>query len=129
MASLNDVIGINQLSQSLLPAIVELSEDTKWRVRLAILEHMPLLAEQLGRKMFDDKLNELCMKWLVDHVFAIRQAATVTVKKLVVTFGMEWAKEAVIPKGRITRSPKRILSLRFIVPILMNYFSVRIGYR
>ena len=90
---------------------------------------MPLLAEQLGRKMFDDKLNELCMKWLVDHVFAIRQAATVTVKKLVVTFGMEWAKEAVIPKGRITRSPKRILSLRFIVPILMNYFSVRIGYR
>ena len=117
MASLNDVIGINQLSQSLLPAIVELSEDTKWRVRLAILEHMPLLAEQLGRKMFDDKLNELCMKWLVDHVFAIRQAATVTVKKLVVTFGMEWAKEAVIPKGRITRSPKRILSLRFIVPV------------
>lgn len=115
MASLNDVIGINQLSQSLLPAIVELSEDTKWRVRLAILEHMPLLAEQLGRKMFDDKLNELCMKWLVDHVFAIRQAATVTVKKLVVTFGMEWAKEAVIPKGRITRSPKRILSLGFKV--------------
>lgn len=117
MASLNDVIGINQLSQSLLPAIVELSEDTKWRVRLAILEHMPLLAEQLGRKMFDDKLNELCMKWLVDHVFAIRQAATVTVKKLVVTFGMEWAKEAVIPKGRITRSPKRILSLGFKVPM------------
>ena len=117
MASLNDVIGINQLSQSLLPAIVELSEDTKWRVRLAILEHMPLLAEQLGRKMFDDKLNELCMKWLVDHVFAIRQAATVTVKKLVVTFGMEWAKEAVIPKGRITRFPKRILSLGFKVPM------------
>ena len=117
MASLNDVIGINQLSQSLLPAIVELSEDTKWRVRLAILEHMPLLAEQLGRKMFDDKLNELCMKWLVDHVFAIRQAATVTVKKLVVTFGMEWAKEAVIPKGRITRPQKRILSLGFKVPM------------
>ena len=107
MASLNDVIGINQLSQSLLPAIVELSEDTKWRVRLAILEHMPLLAEQLGRKMFDDKLNELCMKWLVDHVFAIRQAATVTVKKLVVTFGMEWAKEAVIPKGRTSTQPYR----------------------
>jgi len=99
LASLNDVIGINQLSQSLLPAIVELAEDNKWRVRLAILEHMPLLAEQLGRKMLDDKLNELCMKWLGDHVFAIRQAATVTVKKLVVTFGMDWAKEAVVPKG------------------------------
>lgn len=42
------VIGIHQLSQSLLPAIVELAEDPKWRVRLAIIEHMPLLAEQLG---------------------------------------------------------------------------------
>ena len=48
----NEVIGIQQLSQSLLPAIVELAEDTKWRVRLAIIEYMPLLAGQLG----DNKL-------------------------------------------------------------------------
>lgn len=34
----NEVIGIQQLSQSLLPAIVELAEDSKWRVRLAIIE-------------------------------------------------------------------------------------------
>lgn len=43
----NEVIGITQLSQSLLPAIVELAEDSKWRVRLAIIEYMPLLAGQL----------------------------------------------------------------------------------
>ena len=43
------VIGVHQLSQSLLPAIVELAEDTKWRVRLAIIEYMPLLAGQLVR--------------------------------------------------------------------------------
>lgn len=43
----NEVIGIQQLSQSLLPAIVELAEDSKWRVRLAIIEYMPLLAGQL----------------------------------------------------------------------------------
>ena len=59
LASLNEVIGIDQLSQSLLPAIVELSEDTKWRVRLAILEHMPLLV-MLGSKLYffqdNDKL-------------------------------------------------------------------------
>ena len=45
----NEVIGIQQLSQSLLPAIVELAEDTKWRVRLAIIEYMPLLA---GKNFF-----------------------------------------------------------------------------
>lgn len=43
----NEVIGVRQLSQSLLPAVVELAEDAKWRVRLAIIEYMPLLAGQL----------------------------------------------------------------------------------
>lgn len=63
----NEVIGIKQLSQTLLPAIVELAEDNKWRVRLAIIEYMPLLAGQLGKDFFDEKLNTLCMAWLVDH--------------------------------------------------------------
>ena len=47
----NEVIGIQQLSQSLLPAIVELAEDSKWRVRLAIIEYMPLLA---GKQLLQD---------------------------------------------------------------------------
>ena len=63
----NEVIGIKQLSQSLLPAIVDLAEDSKWRVRLAIIEYMPLLAGQLGKEFFDEKLNTLCMAWLIDH--------------------------------------------------------------
>lgn len=50
-----------------MPAIVELAEDPKWRVRLAIIEYMPLLASQLGVQFFDDKLNSLCMTWLIDH--------------------------------------------------------------
>ncbi|XP_073095937.1 serine/threonine-protein phosphatase 2A 65 kDa regulatory subunit A beta isoform isoform X1 [Manis javanica] len=63
----NEVTGIRQLSQSLLPAIVELAEDAKWKVRLATIECMPLLAGQLGVEFFDEKLNSLCMAWLVDH--------------------------------------------------------------
>jgi hypothetical protein len=63
----SEVIGIQQLSQSLLPAIVELAEDSKWRVRLAIIQYMPLLAGQLGVDFFDEKLNSLCMTWLMDQ--------------------------------------------------------------
>ncbi|KAK7808596.1 hypothetical protein U0070_015956 [Myodes glareolus] len=94
----NEVIGIRQLSQCLLPAIVELAEDAKWRVRLAIIEYMPLLAGQLGVEFFDEKLNSLCMAWLVDHVYAIREAATSNLKKLVEKFGKEWALATIIPK-------------------------------
>jgi hypothetical protein len=48
----NSVIGVDLLAQSLLPAIEELAEDKHWRVRLAILEHIPLLASQLGADFF-----------------------------------------------------------------------------
>jgi HEAT repeat len=46
-ALLTVVIGIELLSQSLLPAIIALAEDKQWRVRLAIIENIPLLANQL----------------------------------------------------------------------------------
>jgi serine/threonine-protein phosphatase 2A regulatory subunit A len=86
------------LSQSLLPAIVQLAEDKQWRVRLAIIEYIPLLASQLGVSFFDEKLSSLCMGWLGDTVFSIREAATKNLKKLTEVFGPEWASEAIIPK-------------------------------
>lgn len=49
-------------------------------------------------EFFDEKLNSLCMTWLVDHVYAIREAATLNLKKLVEKFGAEWAQNTVIPK-------------------------------
>ncbi|KAG4221002.1 hypothetical protein PC116_g30521, partial [Phytophthora cactorum] len=98
----NQVIGIDLLSQSLLPAIVQLAEDKQWRVRLAIIEYIPLLASQLGVKFFDEKLSSLCMGWLGDTVFSIREAATHNLKKLTEVFGVEWASEAIIPKTLAT---------------------------
>ena len=42
--------------------------------------------------MFEEKLNALCMQWLIDNVYAIRQAATVNLRNLVEKFGSEWAR-------------------------------------
>ena len=92
------VIGIDLLSQSLLPAIVELAEDKSWRVRQAIIEYIPLLATQLGRAFFDEQLGNLCLSWLGDNVFSIREAASVNLKKLTEVFGVEWAKTTIVPK-------------------------------
>jgi serine/threonine-protein phosphatase 2A regulatory subunit A len=91
------VIGIELLSQSLLPAIVQLAEDKQWRVRLAIIEYIPLLASQLGVKFFDEQLNSLCLGWLADTVYSIREAATINLKKLTEVFGVEWAEQSIIP--------------------------------
>jgi len=38
------------------------------------------------------------MTWLIDHVYAIREAATNNLKKLVEKFGTDWAQQNIIPK-------------------------------
>ena len=56
------------------------------------------LIGQLGVEFFDEKLNSLCMTWLIDHVYAIREAATNNLKRLVEKFGTDWAQQTIIPK-------------------------------
>ena len=68
-----------------------------WR-RLAIIEYVPLLAAQLGVDFFDQKLGALCMTWLGDSVFSIRDAASKNLAALTRIFGVKWCKENIIPK-------------------------------
>ena len=92
------VVGVDLLSQSLLPAIVDLADDAKWRVRGAIIEHVPLIADQLGVAFFDDALKAKCVGWLADDVAAIRIAATRNLRLLAAKFGERWARDVALPK-------------------------------
>jgi serine/threonine-protein phosphatase 2A regulatory subunit A len=67
-------------------------------VRQAIIEYIPLLATQLGKDFFDEQLSSLCMSWLGDTVYSIREAATINLKKLTEVFGVEWARAQIVPK-------------------------------
>jgi serine/threonine-protein phosphatase 2A regulatory subunit A len=124
---MNEVIGIELLSQSLLPAIIELSEDSKWRVRMAIIEYIPMLAEKLGAHFFNEKLHSLCISWLSDQVCAVRMEAAMNLKKLVKLFGDEWSKDQVIPRVERmhvdTSYLKRITAL-YCVQIVAEFSSI-----
>ena len=67
-------------------------------IYLFIFAYIFIISGQLGVEFFDDKLNALCMTWLIDHVYAIREAATNNLKKLVEKFGTDWAQQTIIPK-------------------------------
>ncbi|EOA92964.1 Serine/threonine-protein phosphatase 2A 65 kDa regulatory subunit A alpha isoform, partial [Anas platyrhynchos] len=58
----------------------------------------PCVCPPQGVEFFDEKLNSLCMAWLVDHVYAIREAATSNLRKLVERFGQDWAQGTIVPK-------------------------------
>lgn len=49
-------------------------------------------------EFFDEKLGGLCMSWLGDTVYSIREAATKNLRKLTEVFGVEWARSTIIPK-------------------------------
>ena len=124
----NEVIGIDRLSESLLPAIVQLAEDKQWRVRLAIIEYIPLLAKQLGMKFFDEQLNSLCMGWLGDTVFSIREAATSNLKKLTEVFGVEWASKAIVPKvASMGQQPNYLYRMTTCFAISVSCFKAQCG--
>lgn len=86
-----------------LDAVASLNErifQELWLTHFSVFSarYMPLLAGQLGVEFFDEQLNSLSMNWLVDHVYAIREAATLNLKKLVEKFGPEWAQTTIIPR-------------------------------
>merc|ERR1712227_1078133 len=95
---MNDVIGVELLAQSLLPTILDLSRDQKWRVRMAIIDNMPILAEKLGPAFFDEKLCSQCIAWLCDDVFSIRIAAADNIRKLTQFFGQQWFQTCIYPQ-------------------------------
>jgi serine/threonine-protein phosphatase 2A regulatory subunit A len=64
---------------------------------LAIIQHVPLLAKQLGRDFFTDKLSSLCIGWLGDDIATIRQAAAKNLKELTAVFGTDWSCEHLVP--------------------------------
>ena len=67
------------------------------RIRLAIIQHIPLLAKQLGQNFFTERLSALCVGWLGDEISTIRQAAAKNLMDLTAVFGTEWACEHLLP--------------------------------
>ncbi|CDF34104.1 unnamed protein product [Chondrus crispus] len=94
------IMSSEKLSRELLPAVVDLAEDKNWRVRLATMHHIPLLASQLGRDFFEEnaKLGDLCISWLGDCVYSVREAAIANLKAVTEVFGIGWAKDHIVPQ-------------------------------
>lgn len=95
---LNKVIGIETLSSNLKAAINQLASDKKWRVRMMIIGYSTIMAKIMGEKLFQDCFGPLCLSWLDDSVFAIREAAIVNLKELTAVLGPKWAEKYVLPK-------------------------------
>jgi len=66
-------------------------------VRMAVIEQCSLLAQQLGVKTFEKKIQAVVIASLSDHVFAIRERACEQIGLIVKEFGGKWAAEKLLP--------------------------------
>jgi len=85
----------NSLINSVLPNLLELAKDPKWRVRKTVVDKMSLLAKALGVKTFEKKLQAVVIAALSDHVYAIRERACTQIGLIVGEFGGKWAADKI----------------------------------
>lgn len=98
LEELNKVIGVENISDSLTGAINQLANDKKWRVRMTVIDYSIIMAKIMGEKLFQEKFGNLCLSWLDDNVYAIREAALKNLKEITAILGSKWAEKYVLPK-------------------------------
>jgi serine/threonine-protein phosphatase 2A regulatory subunit A len=56
-----------------------------------------MLGRQLGEQFFNDKLSQICLVWLKDSIYTVRESAVNNYKQLTSIFGEQWAIKQVFP--------------------------------
>lgn len=77
--------------------VLKMADDTQWRVRLSVVETLPVYARHLGMDMFNARLKDVQARALSDSVAHIRERAILNLTELSKEFGDEWMKEAILP--------------------------------
>nr|VDD36825.1 unnamed protein product [Brassica oleracea] len=96
-----NISGSYSTIEHLLPIFLSLLKDEFPDVRLNIiskLDQVNQLAEDRHLRGFSDKLGALCMQWLQDKVYSIREAGANNLKRLAEEFGSEWAMQHLVPQ-------------------------------
>jgi len=130
LSQLSNIKGImqnNTVTPIVLNALDQLTSEKNWRTRLQAVELLSIISSEMGINLFkDSRLADLCFSLLGDNVLAIRTAGIENLKSLAHIFGIEWAKENIIPRIRdLSKQPNytfRMTTLKTILK-LADLFS------
>lgn len=107
------------INEKLLPAIVNLSNDKTWRIRLAVVQFLPKLAQHIDRDLFSSKIESTLIGMVSDPVYTIREESTQTLLTLSTgLFDETWLSAIIESKleelGRHERFMLRIQSIHLM---------------
>ena len=75
LSKLNKVIEIDNIIESIMPPIKEISANKSWRIRIQIMEIIPVLARLFNQHLFMNNIFPICITALMDSVFSIRESS------------------------------------------------------
>ena len=64
---LKSVIGKREMSKCLLPPIGELAEDSKWRIRMAVVQQLPVIASKFIFFLSNWDISQLSNLWWIPN--------------------------------------------------------------
>lgn len=99
LSGLVEGLGDSCIEEFILPAMMDLAKDTKWRVRMEVVAQSGLLGKQIGREAFEKKFQPLVLASLSDHVFSVRERTSQQVAELVKLWGLPWASQSLLPQS------------------------------
>ena len=120
---LNEVVNIDNFVQGIIPSLVEISDNNNWRVRNQVQEIVPVFARIVNKKLFLESIMPICIKWLTDPVYAIRQNACKIMKKLYDIFkGEDFEKKLLNKISPMAKSESYLI--RITVVMLIREFLI-----
>ena len=81
---LNTVISVDTNLQGIIPSLIEVSNSKNWRTKKQVAETIPVLAKILNKKTFMENIFPICLRWLTDCIYIIRESACSLMKELYV---------------------------------------------
>ena len=118
---LNEVVNINNYVQGIIPSLIEISDNNNWRIRNEVQEIIPTIAIIVDKKLFLENIMSICLKWLTDQVYVIRQNACKILKKIYGTCKSEDFKKKLLNKvGSMAKNESYLI--RSTVVLLIKEF-------
>ena len=118
---LNEVVNINNYVQGIIPSLIEISDNNNWRIRNEVQEIIPTIAIIVDKKLFLENIMPICLKWLTDQVYVIRQNACKILKKIYGTCKSEDFKKKLLNKvGSMAKNESYLI--RSTVVLLIKEF-------
>lgn len=96
-SSMGNTPEAKELAPRLIPVVISLANDPKWRLREVVVAQVPYIITSLGKNAEEEVVN-VCVERLSDRVATIRDAAAQSCCKLVAENGCPWAAKSLFPR-------------------------------